>query len=126
MQIIFLCDSLKTVILHFQFLYLTRELPEGMKKNKKFSNNIDINNAFYIEAKEESIASKLQGRQVVDCIRLLPLGYRTVLNLYAIEGYSHKEIGETLGIEESTSRSQLVKARNMLQNKVRDAQKINI
>jgi RNA polymerase sigma-70 factor (ECF subfamily) len=52
---------------------------------------------------------------VVECIRLLPIGYRTVLNLYAIEGYSHREIGEMLDIEESTSRSQYTRAKSMLE-----------
>ena len=51
----------------------------------------------------------------MDCIRLLPVGYRTVLNLYAIEGYAHKEIAEMLDIEESTSRSQYTRARQMLE-----------
>ena len=57
----------------------------------------------------------MQARQVVECIRQLPLGYRTVLNLYAIEGFSHKEIGTMLDIEESTSRSQYTRAKNMLE-----------
>ena len=51
-------------------------------------------------------------------IAALPDGYRVVFNLYVIEGYSHKEIGKTLNIGESTSRSQLVKARKMLQEKL--------
>lgn len=48
----------------------------------------------------------------------LPTGYRTVFNLFAIEGYSHKEIAEKLNISESTSRSQLTKARKFLQHKI--------
>jgi RNA polymerase sigma-70 factor (ECF subfamily) len=48
----------------------------------------------------------------------LPLGYRTVFNLFAIEGYSHQEIGELLGITESTSKSQLNRARSVLKNKI--------
>ena len=48
-------------------------------------------------------------------IAQLPAGYRTVFNMYAIDGYSHSEIAERLGITDSTSRSQLVKARKMLQ-----------
>jgi RNA polymerase sigma-70 factor (ECF subfamily) len=48
----------------------------------------------------------------------LPVGYRTVFNLFAIEGYSHKEIAEKLDISESTSRSQLTKARKFLQQKL--------
>ena len=58
----------------------------------------------------------MQARQVIDCIRLLPQGYRTVLNLYAIEGYNHKEISEMLEIEESTSRSQYTRAKVMLES----------
>ena len=53
---------------------------------------------------------------MVECIRLLPIGYRTVLNLYAIEGYSHKEIANILEIEESTSRSQYTRAKALLQD----------
>ena len=59
--------------------------------------------------------SLLQAKQVVECIRLLPIGYRTVLNLYAIEGFSHKEISTILEIEESTSRSQYTRARALLE-----------
>ena len=58
----------------------------------------------------------MQAKQVVECIRILPVGYRTVLNLYAIEGYSHKEIGSMLDIEESTSRSQYTRAKTMLED----------
>jgi RNA polymerase sigma factor (sigma-70 family) len=58
----------------------------------------------------------MQAKQVVECIRVLPVGYRTVLNLYAIEGYSHKEIGNMLDIEESTSRSQYTRAKTMLED----------
>ncbi len=72
--------------------------------------------AGYLAVKEETVPSLIQGKQVVECIRLLPIGYRTVLNLYAIEGYNHKEIAEMLEIEESTSRSQYTRAKAMLEN----------
>jgi len=86
-----------------------------LKKNKKFSNNIDLEQADYLEVKEETMPSVMQARQIIECIRQLPLGYRTVLNLYAMEGYSHKEIAEMLDIEESTSRSQYTRAKVMLE-----------
>ncbi len=86
-----------------------------LKKNKKFNENIDLEHAGYLEVKEETMPSIMQARQIIECIRLLPLGYRTVLNLYALEGYSHKEIGEMLDIEESTSRSQFTRAKAMLE-----------
>ncbi len=87
-----------------------------LKKNKKFSDSVDITFAGGIGIREESIPSIMQAKEVVECIRLLPLGYRTVLNLYAIEGYSHKEIGNMLDIEESTSRSQYTRAKTMLED----------
>jgi RNA polymerase sigma-70 factor (ECF subfamily) len=86
-----------------------------LKKNKKFSESVDLIHAHSIHVKEDMIPSIMQAKQVVECIRLLPLGYRTVLNLYAIEGYSHKEISKMLEIEESTSRSQYTRAKAMLE-----------
>lgn len=86
-----------------------------LKKNKKFSECVDIIHAKSVYVNEELIPSIMQAKQVVECIRLLPLGYRTVLNLYALEGFSHKEIGNILDIEESTSRSQYTRAKAMLE-----------
>ncbi|OIR08365.1 ECF RNA polymerase sigma factor SigE [mine drainage metagenome] len=86
-----------------------------LKKYKKFNENVDLLHAQNQPSKEETIASIMQGKQVIESIRLLPVGYKTVLNLYAIEGYSHKEIGELLDIEESTSRSQFTRAKAMLE-----------
>jgi RNA polymerase sigma-70 factor (ECF subfamily) len=86
-----------------------------IKKNKKFSDTVDLIYANNIQVKEESILSMMQTKQIVESIRLLPLGYKTVLNLYAIEGYSHKEIATMLEIEEGTSRSQYARAKNMLE-----------
>ncbi len=87
-----------------------------LKKNKKFSESVDIIHANSVHIKEEIIPSIMQAKQVVECIRTLPIGYRTVLNLYAIEGYSHKEIADMLDIEESTSRSQYTRAKAMLED----------
>lgn len=87
----------------------------NIKKNKKFSDSVDLIHASSLQINENNIPSMLQAKQVVECIRLLPIGYRTVLNLYAIEGFSHKEIGAILDIEESTSRSQYTRARSLLE-----------
>lgn len=87
-----------------------------LKKNKKFSDSVDIIHATGVFIREDMIPSIMQAKQVVECIRLLPLGYRTVLNLYAIEGYSHREIANMLEIEESTSRSQYTRAKAMLED----------
>ena len=87
-----------------------------LKKNKKFTDSVDLIHATSIHLNESNIPSILQAKQVVESIRMLPLGYRTVLNLYAIEGYSHKEIAGMLDIEESTSRSQYTRAKAMLED----------
>jgi RNA polymerase sigma-70 factor (ECF subfamily) len=87
-----------------------------LKKNKKFNESVDIIHATAVQVREESVPSLIQAKQVVECIRMLPMGYRTVLNLYAIEGYSHREIGSMLDIEESTSRSQYTRAKAMLED----------
>lgn len=59
-------------------------------------------------------ASSLEAEDLYKMIRQLPLGYRTVFNLYVIEGYAHSEIAQQLGIQEGTSRSQLAKAKEQL------------
>ena len=86
-----------------------------LKKNKKFNESVDIIHATGVQVREESVPSIIQAKQVVECIRLLPIGYRTVLNLYALEGYNHREIAGMLDIEESTSRSQYTRAKAMLE-----------
>lgn len=88
-----------------------------LKKSKKFSESVDLIHASSIPAgSADNIPAILQAKQVVECIRLLPIGYRTVLNLYAIEGFSHKEIATILEIEESTSRSQFTRAKALLED----------
>jgi|GEM_PF-234423 RNA polymerase sigma-70 factor, ECF subfamily len=61
--------------------------------------------------------------QLMELVCKLPAGYRTVFNLYVMEDYSHKEIGELLGISENTSKSQLSKARNFLRKRLLEYQK---
>lgn len=77
---------------------------------------------------EQAIApdaiSKMSADELLDVIDKLPEGYRTVFNLSVIEGYHHKEIAAMLGIEESSSRSQLTKARKYIQRSLGTAQKV--
>ena len=61
-----------------------------------------------------SQANRLSEDDIYKLVTQLPTGYRTVFNLAVVEGYNHQEVAELLGIEESTSRSQLFKAKNML------------
>jgi RNA polymerase sigma factor (sigma-70 family) len=86
-----------------------------LKKYKKFNDSVDIAQAHTLQVREDSVPSIIQAKQVVECIRMLPIGYRTVLNLFAIDGYTHREIAGMLDIEESTSRSQYTRAKAMLE-----------
>lgn len=63
-------------------------------------------------------------QELMKLIAQLPPGFRTVFNMYAIEGYSHKEIGDMLGISETTSRTQLSRARTWLQNKIKEIENV--
>jgi RNA polymerase sigma factor (sigma-70 family) len=91
---------------------------DNFRKNKHERNNIelDVNIASH-NSYEESYDS-LSAKDLLKIIQKLPIGYRTVFNLFAIEGYSHKEIGEMLGINESTSKSQYSRAKSHLQKAI--------
>ncbi len=65
------------------------------------------------------VYSKLGAEEIMKLLERLPVGYRTVFNLFVVESYSHKEIAEALNIKEASSRSQLQRARTMLQEMVR-------
>jgi RNA polymerase sigma-70 factor (ECF subfamily) len=77
-----------------------------------------LEDEYYKEDSFNNIESNLSVDDIQSLIDSLPDGYKMVFNLYAIEGYKHKEIGEILGISESTSKSQLHHARKMLQEQV--------
>lgn len=64
--------------------------------------------------------NKMSAQEVLKMITELPLGYRTVLSMYALDGYTHKEIAKELGISEGTSKSQLAKARRMLKTRIEE------
>lgn len=77
-----------------------------------------LDDTFYKEEGINNIESGLSVDDIQSLIDSLPDGYRMIFNLYAIEGYKHKEIAEMLGINEGTSKSQLSHARKMLQEQV--------
>ncbi len=68
---------------------------------------------------EPKVIDKMNADDLMEVVRTLPDGYRQVFNLAAIEGYSHKEIGELLGYKESYSRTILVRAKNLLRDKLK-------
>jgi len=90
-----------------------------LRKNKNMSLNVDINEV-YDNPNFETLEDHLEADDLLKLINELPIGYRTVFNLYAIEGYSHREIAEQLKISENTSKSQLSRARNLLQKRLAD------
>jgi RNA polymerase sigma-70 factor (ECF subfamily) len=71
-----------------------------------------------IEDADITALHKLAEKDIINIIQELSPGYRTVFNLYVVEGYSHKEIGELLGISEGTSKSQLARAKGVLQKRI--------
>lgn len=94
------------------------------KKSIQFT---ELKESYFDNTSEESYAySNLGEEELLKLISQLPNGYRIVFNLNVIEGYSHDEIGKMLNIQPSTSRSQLVKARKMLQTQILQLQKIAV
>ena len=73
---------------------------------------------------DDNALENLKREDIVKTIQKLSDGYRTVFNLYVVEGYSHKEIGDMLGISEGTSKSQLARARYLLQKMITDSNQI--
>lgn len=71
-----------------------------------------------IEDADISALDNLAQKDILNIIQELSPGYKTVFNLYVVEGYSHKEIGDLLGISEGTSKSQLARAKSILQKKI--------
>ena len=89
---------------------------DEIRKNTKFKKNISIENIN--EREKNNILEGLMAQDLLNVIKELPSGYRVVFNLFAIEGYSHKEIAKKLGISEGTSKSQYSRARVSLRKKI--------
>ena len=90
---------------------------DNIRKNKKNNENIDIEKVDFLLANNDANAlDDLKAEDLLKIIQQMPTGFRTVFNMYAIEGYSHKEIAEQLGITVNTSKSQYSRARVCLQN----------
>lgn len=87
------------------------------KKHYRFDKHEDeLDKVYYLEDRSyEQIAGKMQTDQLLEMLETLSPGYKVVFNLYAVEGYSHKEIAEMLGCSEGNSKSQLARARAHLQ-----------
>ena len=85
-----------------------------MAIRKKKMLMVDIDDAKQLEYSEQSIVEILEYNELLEILNELPTGYRTVFNLYIIEGYKHREIAEKLNISINTSKSQLILAKKRL------------
>lgn len=89
-----------------------------LKANEKIKWESDIQSQFDNSNLSVEQLHGMDLKFLMECIQNLPVGYRLVFNMYAIEGYSHKEIAEELNITEGTSRSQYSRAKSMLEKKL--------
>lgn len=91
----------------------------SLRKRDILKQTEDVEAAWDVSSEDPSAIQKISYKELLDIISELPPGFRTVFNMYVIEGYSHKEIAEELGISEVTSRSQLQRARMLLQARLK-------
>lgn len=90
-----------------------------LRKHKNMYLETDIEDAA-LEPDYQKLENELEASDLLKLIENLPVGYRTVFNMYAIDGYSHQEIADQLGISENTSKSQLSRARTLLQKRLNE------
>lgn len=96
----------------------------SLRKKDALKMSDDLEAARGLKADTVTQTQNIGYKELMKLIMTLPPGFRTVFNMYAIEGYSHKEIGEMLGISETTSRTQLSRARIWLQNKIKEIENV--
>jgi RNA polymerase sigma factor (sigma-70 family) len=95
---------------------------EFYRKSNTLYTLVEVNVNMKLDTVDENAISKINTTELMGFIQKLSPGYRTIFCLYAIEGYTHREIGELLSINEGTSKSQLARARMLLQKMLLDAQ----
>jgi RNA polymerase sigma-70 factor (ECF subfamily) len=86
-----------------------------IRRNKMSKFTDDVEDVKYKLSSNEGTLDNMLAEDLMKILNSLPIGYRTVFNMYVIDGYSHKEIAEMLNISESTSKSQFSRARAILQ-----------
>lgn len=91
------------------------------RKNQKYALQSDLNEGLNVADVDENIISRISAEEILQLIQQLPPGYRIVFTMYVIDGYTHREIGEILGIQEGTSKSNLRSARQKLQVMIKQA-----
>ena len=95
------------------------------RQNKAGRLKVDLDSVEYMLPGDNQISNTLNAKELMVVIQQLPAGFRTVFNLFAIEGYSHKEIADQLNISEGTSKSQYSRARTYLQKALKIEEKYN-
>ncbi|MBK5721651.1 sigma-70 family RNA polymerase sigma factor [Dysgonomonas sp. Marseille-P4677] len=102
-------------------IFINLALENLRKKKNIIQSSDDLQNLpeMVDDSTEDSDMYKISETELLKMVQDLPRGYSAVFNLYAIEDYSHKEIADMMGISEGTSRSQYVRARQMLQDRVK-------
>ncbi len=100
---------------------MVNEALSYLRKHKNMYLETTIEAANY-EPDYNKLENQLEADDLMKLIETLPSGYKIVFNMYAIDGYSHKEIAEQLGITESTSKSQLSRARTALQKSLMETE----
>ncbi|MBQ8839450.1 MAG: sigma-70 family RNA polymerase sigma factor [Bacteroidales bacterium] len=104
-------------------IFVTTALMSLRKKDAlKMSDELDV--ARGMKAETTTQIQNIGYKELMAIVTTLPPGFRTVFNMYAVEGFSHKEIGEMLGISETTSRTQYSRARAWLQNKIKELENV--
>ena len=104
-------------------IFVTTALMSLRKKDAlKMSEELDT--ARGMKAETVSQTQHIGYKELMQLVASLPPGFRTVFNMYSIEGYSHKEIADMLGISETTSRTQLSRARIWLQKKIKEIENV--
>lgn len=83
-------------------------------RTRKFQEDLD--KEYYDASYDDQMIERISVKEIMVLVQQMPEGYRMVFNLYAIEGYTHKEIGQMLGIAEGTSKSQYSRARQYMQD----------
>lgn len=96
----------------------------SLRKKDALKMSDDLEAAKGLKTETASQIQNIGYQELMKLIMTLPPGFRTVFNMYAIEGFSHKEISEMLGISETTSRTQLSRARVWLQNKIKEREDV--
>lgn len=91
---------------------------EYLRKSDVLRDATNLDSTAELVQPDSSAISNMSAAELMNLVQELPTGFRTVFNLFAIEGYSHKEISDMLEITESTSRSQFTRAKQMLQRRV--------